>query len=822
MTTKPILPGNGPIEPVELRTALEERYLAYALSTIMHRALPDVRDGLKPVHRRILYAMRELRLNPESGYVKCAKIVGDVMGNLHPHGDQAIYDALARLAQDFAVRYPLVDGQGNFGNIDGDNPAAPRYTEARLTETANAILEGIDEDTVAFRPNYDGRVEEPVVLPAAFPNLLANGSSGIAVGMATNIPPHSVDELCAALLHLIKHPNATIEKLVELVPGPDFPTGGIIVEPREAMIEAYKTGRGGFRVRARWSHEETCRGGYQIVVTEIPYQVQKAKLVEKLAELMSEKKLPLLGDVRDESAEEIRLILEPKSRTVDPVLLMESLFRLTELEVRVGLNMNVLSAGQIPNVLSLRDVLSQWLEHRIEVLVRRSTFRLKKIEHRLEVLDGYLIAYLNIDEVIRIVRREDDPKAKLIAKFKLSDVQAEAILNLRLRSLSRLEEIEIRGEHDKLSKELRALKQLLKSEELQWERISAEVKATRERYSKKTAIGRRRSSFSDAPEVEIDLAAALVEKEPITVILSKKGWLRTLKGHPEDLSKLEFKQGDELKRVIKASTTDKLVLLTTNGKFFTLEAGALPGGRGHGEPVRLMIDLEENHDIVEMFVLDPTRKLLIASTAGYGFIVSEEEVIASTRKGKQILNVTEPDEARVCVVAEGDHIATIGENRKLLVFKLDEVNEMTRGKGVILQRFKDGGLSDARIFKKSEGLTWLDSAGREFTLSWSELREWVGDTGASRTGCSERVSTVEFVRAAILNRVLTACACRHDIASIRLEAWAVLFRLGQPLWRCLPSRSRTAASFVPTLRRRRAPSRISNPSSRRLPGFCAI
>jgi topoisomerase IV subunit A len=727
MTTKPILPGDGPIEPVELRTALEERYLAYALSTIMHRALPDVRDGLKPVHRRILYAMRELKLNPESGYVKCAKIVGDVMGNLHPHGDQAIYDALARLAQDFAVRYPLVDGQGNFGHIDGDNPAAPRYTEARLTEIANAILEGIDEDTVEFRPNYDGRVEEPVVLPAAFPNLLANGSSGIAVGMATNIPPHNVDELCAALLHLIKHPNATIDKLVEFVPGPDFPTGGIIVEPHEAMLEAYKTGRGGFRVRARWSREETSRGGYQIVVTEIPYQVQKAKLVEKLAELMSEKKLPLLGDVRDESAEEVRLILEPKSRTVEPVLLMESLFKLSELEVRISLNMNVLSAGQIPNVLSLRDVLSQWLEHRIEVLIRRSTFRLKKIEHRLEVLDGYLIAYLNIDEVIRIVRREDDPKAKLIAKFKLSDVQAEAILNLRLRSLSRLEEIEIRGEHDKLSKELRALKQLLKSEDLQWERISEEVKATRDRYSKKTAIGRRRSSFADAPEVEIDLAAALVEKEPITVILSEKGWLRALKGHPEDLSKLEFKQGDELKRVIKASTTDKLVLLTTNGKFFTLEAGALPGGRGHGEPVRLMIDLEENHDIVEMFVHDVTRKLLVASTAGYGFIVSEEEVIASTRKGKQILNVTEPDEARICVVAEGDHIATIGENRKLLVFKLDEVNEMTRGKGVILQRFKDGGLSDARVFKKTDGLTWVDSAGREFTLSWSELREWVGE-----------------------------------------------------------------------------------------------
>jgi topoisomerase-4 subunit A len=727
MTTKPILPGDGPIEPVELRTALEERYLAYALSTIMHRALPDVRDGLKPVHRRILYAMRELKLNPESGYVKCAKIVGDVMGNLHPHGDQAIYDALARLAQDFAVRYPLVDGQGNFGNIDGDNPAAPRYTEARLTETADAILEGIDEDTVEFRPNYDGRVEEPAVLPAGFPNLLANGSAGIAVGMATNIPPHNVDELCAALLHLIKHPSATVEKLVELVPGPDFPTGGVIVEPRESILEAYKTGRGAFRVRARWSKEETGRGGYQIVVTEIPYQVQKAKLVEKLAELMGEKKLPLLGDVRDESAEEIRLILEPKSRTVDPVLLMESLFRLSELEVRVGLNMNVLSAGQIPNVLSLREVLSQWLAHRIEVLVRRSTFRRKKIEHRLEVLDGYLIAYLNIDEVIRIIRREDDPKAKLVAKFKLTDVQAEAILNLRLRSLSKLEEVQIRGEHDKLSKELRALKQLLKSEDLQWERVAEEVKATREHYSKKTALGRRRSSFADAPEVDVDLAAALVEKEPITVILSEKGWLRTLKGHPDDLSKLDFKQSDGLKFAIKASTTDKLVLLATNGKFFTLEASTLPGGRGHGEPVRLMIDLEENHDIVEVFVHDATRKLLVASTAGYGFIVSEGEVIASTRKGKQVLNVSEPDEARICVAAEGDHVATIGENRKLLVFKLDEIHEMTRGKGVILQRFKDGGLSDVRVFKKADGLSWLDSAGRSFTLSWQELREWVGE-----------------------------------------------------------------------------------------------
>ncbi len=732
MNQKPILPGppssgGGPIEPVELRTALEERYLAYALSTIMHRALPDVRDGLKPVHRRILYAMRELKLDPAGSYLKCAKIVGEVMGDYHPHGNQAIYDALARLAQDFAVRYPLVDGQGNFGNIDGDNPAAERYTEARMTEVAAAILEGIDEDTVEFRPNYDGRVQEPVVLPAAFPNLLANGSSGIAVGMATNIPPHNADELCAALLHLIKHPNATIEKLVEMIPGPDFPTGGIIIEPRDAMLEAYKTGRGGFRLRARWSKEDTGRGGYQIVVTEVPYQVQKAKLVEKIAELMSDKKLPLLGDIRDESAEEVRLVLEPKSRTIDPMLLMESLFRATELEVRISLNMNVLSAGQIPNVLHLRDVLSQWLEHRVDVLVRRSTYRLKKIDHRLEVLDGYLIAYLNIDEVIRIVRREDDPKAKLIAKFKLTDVQAEAILNLRLRSLSRLQEVEIKAEHDKLSKERRDLKQLLKSDDLQWERITEEVKATREQYSKKSALGRRRSTFADAPEIDADLDAALVEKEPITIILSEKGWVRTLKGHQDDLAKIEFKQGDELKRALHASTTDKLVLFATNGKFFTLEASQLPGGRGHGEPVRLMVDLEENHDIAEAFIHDSTRKLLVASTGGYGFIVAEEEVIAATRKGKQVLNVTEPEEARICVPADGDQVATMGENRKMLVFKLDEINEMTRGKGVILQRFKDGALSDVRVFKKSDGLTWLDSAAREFTLSWSELRDWAGE-----------------------------------------------------------------------------------------------
>ena len=727
MSQKPILPGPGPIESISLKTALEERYLAYALSTIMHRALPDVRDGLKPVHRRLLHAMREMKLNPTEGYRKCAGIVGEVMGKFHPHGDQSIYDALARLAQDFAVRYPLVDGQGNFGNIDGDNPAAMRYTEAKLTEVGALLLEGIDEDTVDFRPNYDGREQEPSVLPAAFPNLLANGSSGIAVGMATNIPPHNLDELCQALLHLIKHPNATVEKLVEMVPGPDFPTGGVIVEPREAILEAYKTGRGGFRLRARWAKEELTRGGYQIVVTEIPYQVQKAKLVEKIAELMSEKKLPLLGDVRDESAEEIRLIFEPKTRVVDPMLLMESLFRATELELRFGLNMNVLSGGQIPNVLSLREVLSQWLEHRIEVLVRRSQFRLRKIEHRLEVLDGYLIAFLNIDEVIRIVRFEDEPKTALIAKFKLTDVQAEAILNLRLRSLSRLEEVEIKAEHDKLSKERREIKSLLKSDEMQWDRITEEVKKTRETYSKKTALGRRRTTFADAPDIEVDLDAALIEKEPITVLLSEKGWIRALKGHQDDLGKIEFKQGDELKRALQVSTTDKLILFATNGKFFTLEASQLPGGRGHGEPVRLMVDLEENHDFVDMFRYDPERRLLVASTAGYGFIVSEDEVVASTRKGKQILNVTEPEEARICVPVDGDMVATVGENRKVLVFKLDEVNEMARGKGVILQRFKEGALADVRVFKKSEGLTWLDSAGRTFTLSWSELKEWAGE-----------------------------------------------------------------------------------------------
>ncbi len=726
MSDKPILPGESPIEPVNLREALEERYLSYALSTIMHRALPDVRDGLKPVHRRILYAMRELRLNPDQAYKKCAKIVGEVMGNYHPHGDQAIYDALVRLAQDFAVRYPLVDGQGNFGNIDGDNAAAMRYTESRMTETATALLDGIDQDTVDFRATYDAANEEPAVLPAAFPNLLANGASGIAVGMATNIPPHNAEELCNALLHLIKHPNATIEKLIEFVPGPDFPTGGVLVEPRENILEAYKTGRGGFRIRAKWEKEDTGRGGYQIVVTEIPYQVQKAKLVEKLADLITEKRLPLIGDVRDESAEEIRLVIEPKSRSVDPTVMMESLFKLSELEIRFGLNMNVLSNGQIPNVLSLRDVLKQWLDHRMEVLTRRSEFRLGKIEHRLEVLDGYLIAFLNIDEVIRIIRFEDEPKQQLMTTFKLSDVQAEAILNLRLRALSKLEEMEIRAEHDRLSEEKRQLLELLASDQLKWAKVSEEIRDVREKYSKKTDIGRRRTEFSQAPEIEIDLEQAMIEKEPITVILSEKGWLRALKGHQDDLSRLDFKQGDELKAAVKAYTTDRILVYATNGRFFTLAGDQLPGGRGHGEPVRLMVDIEENHDIVDVFVHQPGRKLLVASTAGYGFVVPEDEIVASTRKGKQVLNVSDPDEAKAVVPVEGDMVAVVGENRKLLVFTLGEVNEMTRGKGVILQRLKGTALSDIRVFSGTEGLTWLDAAGRTYTLSLEDLEQWYG------------------------------------------------------------------------------------------------
>ena len=721
-------PDSGPIEPINLKDALEERYLAYALSTIMHRALPDVRDGLKPVHRRLLYAMQQLRLGPQGEFRKCAKIVGDTMGNFHPHGNQAIYDALARLAQDFAVRYPLIDGQGNFGNIDGDNPAADRYTEARLTAVAARLLEGIDEDTVDFRPNYDGREMEPSVLPANFPNLLANGASGIAVGMATNIPPHNAGELCDAALHLIKFPKATTDKLVTFVPGPDLPTGGIIVEPRENILQAYKTGRGSFRLRARWEQEDTGRGTYQIVVTEIPYQVPKARLVARIAELLQAKRLPLLADVRDESAEDVRLILEPKSRTVDPALLMEQMFKLTELETRVPLNMNVLSHGKIPNVLGMRQVLQEWLDHRLEVLVRRSKFRLAKIDHRLEVLAGYLIVYLNLDKVIKIIREKDEPKPALIRAFKLTDVQAEAILNMRLRALRKLEEMELRSEHDDLTKERKELNALLRSKDKQWNRISDEIKGLKDQLGQKTEIGRRRSSFADAPDddVAIELAEAMIEKEPITIVLSEKGWIRTIKGHATESSSLTFKEGDRLKRFVRAQTTDTLLLFATNGRFYSLAADKLPGGRGHGEPFRLMVDIEDAGDSVELFVYEPDRKLLVASESGHGFIVAEDEVVAMTRKGKQILNVKGDDEAAVCVPVEGDSVAVIGNNRKLLLFPLKELPEMPRGKGVRLQRYKDGGLADAKTFSKKVGLTYVDAADRTFTLASAELRDWWG------------------------------------------------------------------------------------------------
>ena len=711
-------------ETIELRKALEQRYLSYALSTITHRALPDVRDGLKPVHRRLLYAMQQLKLDPDGGYKKCARVVGDVMGKFHPHGDQAIYDAMVRLAQTFSVRYTLVEGQGNFGNIDGDNAAAMRYTEAKLTPIAMALLDGIKENTVDFKETYDGQETEPVVLPASFPNLLANGSSGIAVGMATNIPPHNVEELCNAALHLIKFPNASTKKLVEFVPGPDLPTGGVIVEDAESIIEAYETGRGGFRVRAKWEKEETGRGNYQIVITEIPYQVQKSRLIEKTAELMQARKLPLLNDIRDESAEDIRLILEPKSRTVDPVLLMETLFKVTELEARIPLNMNVLSKGQIPNVLGLKGVLNEWLAHRKEVLVRRSEFRKEKIEHRLEILDGYLIAYLNLDEVIRIVREEDDPKAELMKTFKLSDVQAEAILNMRLRALRKLEEMEIRTEHKNLTAELKDLKALLKSDDLQWKKIADEIRGTRDTFGKKTSEGARRSDFAEAVEIDLDLEEAMIEKEPVTIVLSEKGWIRALKGHQDDLSKLSYKSGDKLKFAIQAQTTDKLVLFSTNGKFFTLGVDKLPGGRGHGEPVRIMIDLEATSDIVTGFIYKGGRKWLVASTAGNGFVVAEDELIANTRKGKQVLNVKTPEEAVACALVEGDTVAVIGQNRKLLVFPLDELNEMTRGKGVRLQKYKDGGLSDVKTFNIKDGLTWVDSAGRNCGVE--KLIDWQG------------------------------------------------------------------------------------------------
>jgi len=724
------LPPEEPAEihEVMLRDALEERYLAYALSTIMHRALPDARDGLKPVHRRILYGMRLLRLDPGTPFKKSAKIVGDVMGSFHPHGDQAIYDAMVRLAQDFASRYPLVDGQGNFGNIDGDNPAAYRYTEARMTEVARLLLEGIDEDGVEFRPNYDGQTKEPVVLPGGFPNLLANGSQGIAVGMATSIPPHNAAELCDAALHLIEKPDAKSKSLLKWVKGPDFPTGGIIVDSKESIAEAYMTGRGSFRTRAKWTQEEGARGTWVVVITEIPWLVQKSRLVEKIAELLNEKKLPLVGDVRDESAEDVRLVIEPKSRAVDPALMMESLFRLTELESKISLNLNVLIKGKIPKVVGLAECLREWLDHLRDVLVRRSNFRKNQIENRLEILGGYLIAYLNIDKVIKIIRTEDEPKPALIKAFKLTEVQADAILNMRLRSLRKLEEFEIRTEDKNLRGELKGLKALLASETEQWSKVGEQVRKVRDLFGPKTPLGKRRTMFADAPEH--DLAAieeAFVEREPCTVVISEKGWVRTLKGHVEDISGLAFKTDDKLDHAFFAETTSKLLVFATNGKFYSLDVAKLPGGRGHGEPIRMFIDMEQDAAIVSLFVNKGERKFLIASSEGQGFVVKEEDCVGNTRKGKQVLNVTMPNEACAITTVAGDTVAVIGTNHKMVLFPLDQVPEMARGRGVRLQKYSGAKLSDVAVFELKAGLTWKDSAGREQSMGAKELSDWRGN-----------------------------------------------------------------------------------------------
>ena len=725
-------PGDGDGDRIidePLTEALSRRYLAYALSTITGRALPDVRDGMKPVHRRLMYAMRQLRLDPNTTAKKCARVVGDVIGKYHPHGDVAVYEALVRLAQDFAQRYPLVDGQGNFGNIDGDNAAAMRYTECKLTVAAQLLLDGIDENAVDFRPTYDGEDEEPVVLPAGFPNLLANGSSGIAVGMATSIPPHNAAELIDACLVLLEDPNADTARLMQHVQGPDFPTGGVIVEPRESMLETYATGRGGIRVRALWEKEETGRGTYQIVVTEIPYQVKKADLVEQLADLIETKKAPLLGDVRDESAEDVRLVIEPKNRNVEPEVLMESLFKLSALETRFPVNMNVLDARGSPGVMGLRQALRAFLDHRREVLVRRARFRLDKIEARLHILDGLVIAFLNLDEVIRIVRYEDEPKAKLIEAFELSDIQADAILNTRLRQLAKLEEMELRREHAELAEERDGLLKMLASDKAQWRLVGVGLKDVRAILGPDTNLGKRRSTFDTAPVVDAEAAMeAMIVREPITVILSERGWIRAAKGKVEDPSELKFKEGDKLGLIVPAETTDKLLIFASDGRFFTIGCDKLPGARGHGEPLRLMLDLDDKTDIIDMFPHKPGTKRVIASKEGYGFILPEEEAISFRRAGKQVLNAGTKGAAFAMPVA-GDHLGVIGDNGKVLIFPLAELPEMPRGKGVKLQSYREGGLRDAIVFNAQDGATWIDSAGR--TRVWGEWRDWLAKRAAA-------------------------------------------------------------------------------------------
>ena len=708
-----------------LKTAISERYLSYALSTITSRSLPDVRDGLKPVHRRLLFAMMELKLNPGLGYKKCARIVGDVMGKYHPHGDSSIYEAMVRLAQDFSVRYPLVDGQGNFGNIDGDNAAAMRYTEARMTKFAQDMLRGIDQDTVNFRDTYDGEGAEPVVLPSAVPNLLANGSSGIAVGMATNVPPHNVSEVCDALLHVINFPNASIDKLIDFVKGPDFPTGGVLVENRQTIVDAYTSGRGSMRIRAKWEKEDLGNGLWQVVITDIPYQIQKSRLIEKIADIIEEKKVPILADVRDESADDLRLVLEPRTRNVDADTMMQALFKYTDLETRFALNMNVLcDKGRVPKVLNLREVLREYLDHRHEVLVRRSQHRKSQIERRLEILKGYLIAFLNLDEVIRIIREEDDAKKSLMSAFNLSDIQTDAILNMRLRSLRRLEEMELKTEHTKLTQELAGIDALLVNENDRWSIIAAEVKQTKLDYSLKTKFGARRTEIREAPsDIEIPLES-MIEKEPVTVVCSKNGWVRALKGHIVDTNDIKYKEGDEEDFVFKIQTTDKILVMTTSGKFYTLIVDKLPGGRGNGEPLSLMFDFPQGDSIVSMRVHRAGQKLLVASSDSRGFIVQEDGVIAQTKNGKQILTPSKGEKATICIDATGDSVAVVGSSRKLLVFGIEEMPEMSRGRGVILQKYKDAKLSDVKVFNRSEGLSW--PAGKNRTRIETELTGWIG------------------------------------------------------------------------------------------------
>jgi len=721
---------SGEVRNVDFADALRERYLSYALSTIMSRSLPDVRDGLKPVHRRILHAMQQLRLDPASGYKKCARVVGDVIGKFHPHGELAVYDALVRLAQDFSQRYPLVDGQGNFGSLDGDNAAAMRYTESRMSAVAQAMLDGIDEDAVDFRPTYDGEDREPVVLPARFPNLLANGASGIAVGMATSIPPHNVGDLCAALLHLIENPACAAGRLASLVPGPDFPTGGVLVEPPESIRQAYESGRGSFRLRARWTTETLGHGLYQIVVTEVPFQVQKGRLVEKIAALLEEKKLPLLSDVRDESAEDVRLVLEPKTRNVEAEMLMEQLFRLTELEVRVPLNLNVLDPLGVPRVMSLKETLQAFLDHRRIVLQRKTRHRLAAVGRRMEILRGQMIVYVNLDEVIRIIREGDDPKAEMIARWELTEVQAEAILNLRLRALRRLEEAEIRKELDALAAEEAHLTRLLASEKRQWRAVAKEVGETGAEFGGDTPLGRRRTELAAAPEpVEIP-AEALVEREAVTVLCSEKGWIRTVKGHNVSAAEQKYKEGDGPRFAVAAETTDRLLVFGSNGRFYTIGVDRLPGGRGHGEPLRLMIDLPNEHDVVAMFSYRPGMELLVAASDGRGFVVDGEEAVAQTRAGKQVLTPGEGAVARVCVQAEdGDAVALVGNNRRMLIVKLDDIPLMTRGRGVILQRYKSGGLADCKVFHLADGLTWRQGENRIRTET--NLTAWRGARGGA-------------------------------------------------------------------------------------------